>query len=72
MPPSINLWVELVMQESPILTESAAELLYYRAVTAWSHNQKLEIANGIGGWVDLTNLYEQCKLLSILKENHTK
>jgi hypothetical protein len=72
MPPSINLWVELVMQESPILTESAAELLYYRAVTAWSHNQKLEITNGIGGWVDLTNLYEQCKLLSILKENHTK
>ena len=72
MPPSINLWVELVMQESPILTESAAELLYFRAVTAWSHNQKLEIANGMGGWVDLTKLYEQCKLLSILKENHTQ
>lgn len=60
------------MQQSPILTESAAELLYYRAVTAWGHDQKLEIANGVGGWVDLTKLYEQCKLLSILKENHTK
>jgi hypothetical protein len=72
MPPSINLWKKLVMQESPILTESAAELLYYRAVTAWSHNQKLEIANGIGGWVNLTKLYEQCKILSILKENHTQ
>jgi hypothetical protein len=72
MNPSINLWVELVMQESPILTESAAQLLYYRAVTAWEHSQKFEIANGIGGWVDLTKLYEQFKLLSILKENHTQ
>lgn len=71
MPPSINLWVELVMQESPILTESGAELLYFRAATAWGHNQKFEIANGMGGWVDLTKLYEQFKLLSILRENHT-
>ena len=47
-------------------------LLYFRAVTAWSHNQKLEIADGIGGWVNLTKLYEQCKILSILKENHTQ
>ena len=55
------------MQESPILTESAAELLYFRAATAWGHNQILQIPNGAGGWVDLTKLYEQCKLLSILK-----
>jgi hypothetical protein len=69
---NINLWVELVMQQSPVLNESAAELLYYRAATAWGHDQKFEIANGMGGWVDLTKLYEQFKLLSILKENHTK
>jgi hypothetical protein len=43
MPPSIKLWKELVMQESPILSESAAELLYYRAATAWGHDQKFEI-----------------------------
>ena len=55
------------MQESPILTESAAQLLYYRAVTAWATNTKFEIANGIGGWVDLTKLYEQCKIMSLLK-----
>jgi len=72
MPPSINLWTELVMQQSPILSESAAELLYFRAATAWGSNQVLEIPNGIGGWVDLTKLYEQFKLLSILKENHTQ
>ena len=69
---NIDLWTELVMQQSPILSESAAELLYFRAATAWGHNQKFEIANGIGGWVDLTKLYEQFKLLSILKENYTK
>jgi hypothetical protein len=72
MPPSIKLWTELVMQESPILSESAAELLYFRAATAWGSNQKFEIANGVGGWVNLTKLYEQFKLLSILKENHTQ
>jgi hypothetical protein len=72
MPPSIKLWTELVMQESPILSESAAELLYYRAATAWGHDQKFEIPDGIGGWVDLTKIYEQCKLLSVLKENHTQ
>jgi len=55
------------MQESPILTESAAQLLYYRAVTAWATNTKFEIANGMGGWVDLTKLYEQCKIMSLLK-----
>ena len=60
------------MQQSPILSESAAQLLYYRAATAWGHDQKLEIANGTGGWVDLTKLYEQCKLLSVLKENHAQ
>jgi hypothetical protein len=59
-----------VMQESPILSESAAELLYYRAATAWGHDQKFEIPDGVGGWVDLTKLYEQCKLLSVLKESH--
>ena len=69
---NIDLWTELVMQQSPILSESAAELLYFRAATAWGHNQKFEIADGIGGWVDLTKLYEQFKLLSVLKENHTK
>jgi hypothetical protein len=69
---NINLWTQLVMQQSPILSESAAELLYFRAATAWGHDQKLEIADGIGGWVDLTKLYEQFKLLSLLKENHTK
>jgi hypothetical protein len=72
MSPSIKLWTELVMQESPILSESAAELPYYRAATAWGHDQKYEIPDGIGGCVDLTKLYEQCKLLSVLKENHTE
>ena len=70
MPPSIKLWVELVTESAPIITESAAELLYYRAVTAWSTNTKFEIQDGIGGWVDLTKIYEQCKLIQLLKAEH--
>ena len=70
MPPSIKLWVELVTESAPIMTKSAAELLYYRAVTAWATNTKFEIQDGIGGWVDLTKIYEQCKLIQLLKAEH--
>ena len=61
------LWVQLVMESSPVVTEHAAELFYHRAATAWGYNQKLEVADGLGGWVDLTELFEQYKMLQILK-----
>jgi hypothetical protein len=67
MPLPIKLWINLVTEAAPILTESAAALLYYRAVTAWSTNTKFEIPDGTGGQVDLTKLYEQCKIMSLLK-----
>jgi hypothetical protein len=67
MPPSIKLWVVLVKEAAPILTESAAELLYYRAVSAWASGYQLTIPNGLGENVDLTKLYEQCKIMSLLK-----
>lgn len=72
MPPSIKLWVSLVKEAAPMLTESAAECLYYRAVTAWATNTKFEIQDGVGGWVDLTKIYEQCKLIDALKVNYTQ
>ena len=67
MPPSIKLWVELVTEAAPILTKPAAELLYYRAVSAWASGYQLTIPNGLGENVDLTKLYEQCKIMSLLK-----
>lgn len=67
MSPSIKLWVDSVTEAAPTVTESAAELLYYRAVTAWATDTKFEIPNGMGGTVDLTKLYEQCKIISLLK-----
>jgi len=67
MSPSIKLWVDSVTESAPMVTESAAELLYYRAVSAWATDTKFEIPNGTGGWVDLTKLYEQCKIMSLLK-----
>ena len=59
--------VQVLTDVAPIVTESAAELLYYRAVTAWSTDTKFEIQDGMGGWVDLTKLYEQCKILTLLQ-----
>jgi hypothetical protein len=67
---SIKLWVTALTDAAPIVTESAAELLYYRAVTAWATDTKFEIQDGLGGWVDLTKLYEQCKILTLLKGEH--
>ena len=67
---TLESWSDLVMQQSPILTESAAELLYFRAATAWGSGYQLTIPDGIGGNVDLTKLYEQFKILSLLKGEH--
>lgn len=70
MSQNINLWVELAMQQSPILSESAAELLYFRAASAWGAGYELSIPDGTGGIIDLTKLYEQFKILDLLKANY--
>ena len=57
----------MVTESSPIIPEHAAELFYHRAAAAWGSNQKLEVADGMGGWVDLTKLFEQYRMLQILK-----
>jgi hypothetical protein len=62
-------WVQLVTESVPIISNRAAELLYYRAATAWGMGQQLTVPNGTGGRVDLTHLFEQCKLIEILKGN---
>jgi hypothetical protein len=61
------LWVQMVMESSPIITEPAAELLYHRAASAWGSDQLLQVADGTGGWVDLTKLFEQYRILQVLK-----
>ena len=70
MSPNIKLWTQMVQDASPVISESAAHLLYYRAITAWATDTKFEIPNGMGGTVDLTKLYEQCKIMSLLKGEH--
>ena len=64
---SRNLWTEMVMELSPTIHEFAAELLYHRAAAAWGNDQKLEVPNGVGEWVDLTKLFEQYTMIQILK-----
>jgi len=70
MSQSIKLWTEMVTEMSPLIDERTAELWFYRAATAWGSDQILEIADGSGGCVNLTKIFEQCKMLSILKGNH--
>ena len=70
MSQSIKLWSEMVTEMSPLMSEHTAELMFYRAATAWGSGQILEIADGRGGWVNLTKLFEQFKLIEMLKGNH--
>ena len=57
----------MVMELSPTIHENAAQLLYHRAAAAWCHGETLEVPNGAGEWVDLTKLFEQCRMIQILK-----
>jgi hypothetical protein len=60
----------MVTEMSPLMNERTAELMFYRAATAWGSDQILEIADGTGGWINLTKLFEQVKLMEMLKGNH--
>ena len=62
----------MVTESSPIISEHVAELFYHRAATAWGCDQKLEVADGMGGRVDLTKLYEQYRIIKALKENYAQ
>ena len=57
----------MVQELSPMIRENAAELLYHRAASAWGCNETFEVPNGSGGYVDLTKLFEQYKMIQILK-----
>ena len=55
------------MELSPTIHENAALLLYHRAASAWGSGETLEVPNGAGEWVDLTKLFEQYRMIQILK-----
>ena len=61
------LWTEMVQELSPMIRENAAELLYHRAASAWGCGDTFEVPNGSGGYVDLTKLFEQYRMIQILK-----
>jgi hypothetical protein len=42
--------------------------LYQNTVGSWAAGMSYYAQDGVGGAVDLTKLYEQCKLVSILKK----
>jgi CRISPR/Cas system endoribonuclease Cas6 (RAMP superfamily) len=57
----------MVCELSPIINENAAELLYHRAAAAWGSGETFEVSNGVGEWIDLTKLFEQYRMIQILK-----
>jgi CRISPR/Cas system endoribonuclease Cas6 (RAMP superfamily) len=57
----------MVQDLSPTINENAAELLYHRAASAWGCGETFEVPNGVGEWVDLTKLFEQYRMIQILK-----
>ena len=59
----------MLMEASPIVDRHTTQILYHRAASAWAWGQTLQIADGLGGWVDLTKLFEQYRMLQVLKGN---
>jgi hypothetical protein len=72
----LGLWTRVLNEELPWLGQGrpisvfqAAEI-YQRTVVAWGEGRTHYAQDGVGGAVDLTKLYEQCKLVSILKKEN--
>jgi len=63
-----GLWTAMVADALPLAWPFEIEELYYRAVVAREHNQHLNISDQMGGWVDITNIYEQFKVMRALKD----
>ena len=57
----------MLIESAPIVDHRTTDILYHRAAAAWAYGQTLQIANGLGGWVDLTKLFEQYRMLMVLK-----
>jgi hypothetical protein len=62
-----DLWTQMLIESAPIVDHRTTQILYHRAAAAWAYGQTLQIADGLGGWVDLTKLFEQYRMLQILK-----
>jgi hypothetical protein len=69
---SLNVWTACVMDAVPYMNEGAAQHLYHKAASCYWSDTQLNVQDGCGGWVDLTKLFEQCRIISILKGDNEK
>lgn len=61
-------WIQMVQESAPFfISDQVAELMYHRAASAYGFGQKLILGPGSPGELDLTNLFEQYRMLQILK-----
>jgi hypothetical protein len=65
---SRKIWIEMVQSSAPFpISENVAELMYHRAASAYGFGQQLVLGPGGPGEVDLTKLFEQYRMLEIIK-----
>jgi len=67
-----GLWHRMLTEELwwKKVSPDYATHLYQNTVNAWGHGMSYYSQDGVGGAVDLTKLYEQCKLVSALKKDY--
>lgn len=67
-----GLWHHMLTEELwwKKVSPDYANHVYQNTVNAWGHGMNYYAQDGVGGAVDLTKLYEQCKLISILKKEN--
>ena len=67
-----DLWHRMLTEELwwKQVSPNYAVHLFQNTVNAWGHGMSYYAQDGVGGAVDLTKLYEQCKLVSALKKDY--
>lgn len=67
------LWRQMLIEElwwkRGICIDEAIHI-YRATVNAWGHGAEYYANDPCGGSIDLTKLYEQCKIVSLLKKDH--
>jgi len=64
---TFKLWKEMVQQHPSVISDYQAETMYHMAAAAWGEGQTWTMRSG-GRDIDLTKLFEQYRMLQVLKE----
>ena len=69
---SFDLWRQMIRDRHVmVLRDYEIETMYHMAVAAWGRNEQMALNPGSPNEIDLTKLYEQYRMLTILKQKET-